>query len=164
MTKKSGKTTKRRKPASSELKDLLGRDRVIGLKTAVEGVNPKDKIGSSKVDMTLLSVHAKVQWALALMDGATKYGPYNWRVEPVQMRTYLGAAYRHLDCVLEDEELASDSLVHHLGHVMACCSIIIDSMAVGKMVDDRPVLGQGSSIIDLANKFIKEQKPEGWGR
>jgi hypothetical protein len=145
-------------------KDLLGRERVIGLNTVAGGVNPKDKIGAAKVDMTLLSTHAKLAWALAQMDGATKYGPYNWRIEPVQARTYLSAAYRHLDSFLENETDAPDSLIPHLGHVMACCAILIDAMTLGKMVDDRPVLGIGSKQQQIANAFIKNEKPEGWGR
>lgn len=151
-------------PFPKEQKDMLGRHKVIGLKTIGEGVNPKDKIGAAKVDMTLLSTHAKIAWALAQMDGGDKYGVYNYRVEPIQIRTYLSAAYRHLDAYLESEELAPDSLTHHLGHVMACCGILIDAAAVGKLIDDRPVLGQGSSAISRANDFIKNQKPKGWGR
>jgi hypothetical protein len=137
--------------------------KISGLKTSGEGVNPKDKIGASKVDFTIIPHSAKVQWALAQMDGVTKYGAYNWRVEPVQVMTYLSAAERHLDAFREGEEVADDSLVHHLGHVMACCAIIIDAMAVGKAIDNRPVLGQGSTHMKIANTLIKE-KPAGWGR
>jgi hypothetical protein len=137
--------------------------KISGLKTPGEGVNPKDKIGASKVDFTIIPHSAKVQWALAQMDGVTKYGAYNWRVEPVQVMTYLSAAERHLDAFREGEEVADDSLVHHLGHVMACCAIIIDAMAVGKAIDNRPVLGQGSTHMKIANTLIKE-KPAGWGR
>lgn len=153
-------------PQDHHQKDLLGRDRVIGLKNANSGVgvNPKDRIGASKVDFTLIPTSAKVALTLALMDGATKYGPYNWRVEPVQFRTYLGAAERHLEAVKEGEEHARDSLIQHLGHVMACCAILIDAAAQGKIVDDRPINGQGADIIETINNWIKNQKPEGWGR
>lgn len=150
----------------AESRDILGRNRVIGLKNANSdiGVNPKDRIGAAKVDFTLIPTSAKIALALALMDGATKYGPYNWRVEPVQFRTYLGAAERHLEDVKEGEEIARDSLVEHLGHVMACCAILIDAHYQGKLVDDRPINGQGADLIEMANEFIKTQKPEGWGR
>ena len=104
--------------------------RKIGLRSGSSdvGVNPKDKIGAAKVDLTLIPAKASAHMAFALMDGATKYGPYNWRVEPVQLRTYISAAKRHLDDFLESEEVAADSLGHHLGHAMACCAIIIDAM------------------------------------
>lgn len=151
-------------PAPTPPKDLLGRDRIIGLKSHQEGVNPKDRIGASKVDFTLIPTSAKVALALALMDGATKYGAYNWRVEPIQIRTYLGAAERHLEDFKESETYARDSLVQHLGHTMACCAILIDAISQGTVVDDRPINGIGADIIEEANNFIKEKKPEGWGR
>lgn len=146
-------------------KDALGRDRVNGLKSdAGVGVNPKDRVGATKVDLTLIPTSAKVALALALMDGATKYGPYNWRVEPVQLRTYIGAAERHLEDFKEGEEVARDSLIDHLGHVMACCAIMIDAMSQGTFVDDRPINGKGADIIEHYNEWIKTNKPEGWGR
>lgn len=151
---------------AEEPKDLLGRKRVIGLRNADSnvGVNPKDRIGSAKVDYTVCPPSARVAWALAQMDGVTKYGPYNWRVEPIQLRTYIAAAGRHLDDFLDGEEEAADSQIKHLGHVMACCAIMIDAMKTGTFVDDRPIKGNASQVIEEANKFIKESKPEGWGR
>lgn len=149
-------------------KDLLGRNRVIGLKNADGsiGVNPKDRIGASKVDFSLIPTSAKVALALALMDGANKYGQYNWRVEAIQTRTYLSAAERHLEDYKESEETARDSLIKHLGHTMACCAILIDAAVHGKLIDDRPiVLGKsGADLIEEVNQWIKENKPEGWGR
>lgn len=146
--------------------DLLGRVRVIGLRSADStiGVNPKDRIGSTKVDLTLIPGTSQVYEALALMDGATKYGPYNWRKEPIQLRTYIGAAMRHLQDFLDGEEVAPDSGVKHLGHVKACCSIMMDAMEVGTYIDDRPIEGCTYRVIEDANRFIKTSKPEGWGR
>lgn len=145
-------------------KNIFGQDRVIGLKTANEGINPKDRIGASKVDFTLIPTSAKVAEALALMDGATKYGPYNWRVEPVLIRTYLAAAERHLESFKEGELNATDSLIQHLGHVKACCSILIDALSQGTAIDDRPINGKGADIIQEANNWIKNDKPSNWGR
>ena len=141
--------------------------KVIGLKNASSevGVNPKDRIGASKVDLTALPSTAMIAWALAQMDGGTKYGLYNWRIEPVQMRTYIGAAQRHLLAFLEGEEYAGDSGVKHLGHVMACAAIIIDAMYHDRAVDDRPVnQGVTADLINATNDWIKLNKPEGWGR
>lgn len=140
--------------------------KVIGLKTGDNsvGVNPKDKIGASKVDFTLIPTSAKIAMALALMDGAQKYGAYNWRVEPVQLLTYIGAAERHLEAFKESEAVATDSLIEHLGHVMACCGIMIDALKQGTFTDNRPVNGQGGNLITEANNWIAENKPAGWGR
>lgn len=146
-------------------KDLLGRNRVIGLKNAAgseSGVNPKDRIGSFKVDMTLIPVSAKIEVALALQDGVYKYGEYNWRVEPVLLRTYISAAYRHLDDFLESEQDAKDSLVHHLGHVMACCAIMIDAIKQGTATDDRPINGQ-PDLMDVGAKRAKRMREKYFG-
>lgn len=145
-------------------KDMLGRDRVIGLKNAdgKVGINPKDRIGATKLDYTLVPSTAYSAMTLAFMDGATKYGPYNWRVEPIQIRTYLAAMMRHIQDVLESEEVAPDSLIDHLGHVMSGAGILIDAISFGTVIDDRPIPHHGA--VGKANAFIKEQKPEGWGR
>lgn len=141
-------------------------DRAIGLKNAKSemGVNPKDRIGASKVDFSLIPTSAKIELALALMDGATKYGAYNWRVEPIQARTYISAAERHLEDFKESEEFDPVSLCHHLGHLMACAAILIDAIQQHTLVDDRPINGQGADLIRAANEFIATKKPVGWGR
>ncbi len=140
--------------------------KVVGLKNANSeiGINPKDKIGSLSVDFTLCPQSAYIEWALGHMDGATKYGPYNWRVEPIQARTYIAAAIRHLTDFLEDEQKAPDSGVHHLGHAMSCCAILIDAEACGTLIDDRPVKGNGSKRLETVKKWIKSTKPVAWGR
>lgn len=143
--------------------------KVIGLRNADQsvGVNPKDRIGATKVDPTVIPRSAKIALALALMDGGEKYGLYNWRKEPVQLRTYLGAAERHLDDFLDGQQNAGDSLIAHLGHAMACCAIIIDAIDQGTFVDDRPICreGRGAAFLyEEGAEFIKQNKPEGWGR
>lgn len=154
------------KPEPTATKDA----RVHGLRNYNTGVNPKDRIGATKVDLSICSPIALAHWAFAQMDGVTKYGPYNWRKEPVLARTYIAAAQRHLLDYLDGQEYASDSNAHHLGHVMACCAILLDAEAQGTLVDDRPMQSydwNSMSVVDLfeqMNQIIKEQKPEGWGR
>lgn len=101
-------------------------------------VNPKDLIGVKKVSFTKTSSIALAHCAMAMMDGARKYGAYNWRDKPVLATIYVDAALRHLLAWYEGEEMAEDSGVHHLGHAMACCSILLDAMAYDALVDDRP--------------------------
>ena len=76
---------------------------------------------------------------MAMMDGAEKYGPYNWRKISVRASIYIDAAKRHLDAWFEGQECASDSKVHHLGHALACCAILLDAQACGRLIDDRPL-------------------------
>lgn len=105
-----------------------------------KGVNPKDLIGSKKVSITKFPVIGTIQGAMAMMDGAEKYGPYNWRDNAVIASIYVDAAFRHLMTWFEGQEAASDSKAHHLGHAIACCAILLDAQATGNLVDDRPLL------------------------
>ncbi|WP_370200055.1 dATP/dGTP diphosphohydrolase domain-containing protein [Bradyrhizobium elkanii] len=50
--------------------------------------------------------------AMAMKNGAKKYGPYNWRSNKVRMTIYIEAAQRHLAALLDGEDKASDSQVH----------------------------------------------------
>lgn len=90
---------------------------------------------------------------MAMMDGAAKYGAWNWRDKEVIASIYIDAAKRHLDCWFEGQETASDSKVHHLGHAIACCAILLDAQAKDKMVDDRP---KDPDNLDFLEKVLAE--------
>lgn len=114
--------------------------------------NPKTAIGVTKVPLHLVPPSAKHYLALAFKDGAAKYGPYNWRDNKVSCSVYVGAAQRHLDAFWDGEDLSRDAKVHHLGHVMACCAIILDAMSIEMLNDDRPTKG---ATPDLQEAFAK---------
>jgi hypothetical protein len=131
--------------------------KAVGLRVPKSvGVNPKDRIGALKVDFTLIPPPALLQLALAQMDGAEKYGEYNWRVEPVQIRTYLGAMMRHI-LSYQEGEMYDASGVHHLGHVMACCAIIIDGESHGSTTDNRPLPSDFALQLAHANDILREK-------
>jgi hypothetical protein len=113
--------------------------------------DPKGLIGASKVDLSLVPRSAVIHLATAMMDGGVKYGPYNWREKPVQSMTYIAAAERHLGQFLDGENYDPISKVHHLGHLMACCAIILDSMECGVLIDNRPPVGPAGDIIRRFN-------------
>lgn len=103
-----------------------------------EGVNPKDLLGTKKIPLDLLPPVANIHAALAHLDGASKYGPYNWRDYPVKASIYVAAIKRHVDAFEDGEDFAPDSRAHHLGHAIAGCNILLDAMEHGQLVDDRP--------------------------
>lgn len=105
---------------------------------AVKDTNPKDAAATTRIPLWLLSPIAKAHWALAQFAGMLKYGAWNWRVAGVRASIYCSAANRHLDAYLSGEELDPVDGTHHLANVMACCAIILDAKAAGKLVDDRP--------------------------
>lgn len=103
--------------------------------------NPKSRFGLTKVSLTKVPASALVHMADAMMDGADKYGPCNWRDTNVSASIYVDAAFRHIMAWYDGEEAASDSEVHHLGHAMASLGIILDAMESDTLVDDRPTKG-----------------------
>jgi len=112
-----------------------------------EDANPKTLIGATKVDLSLIPPAAKIHLATAMMDGAKKYGAYNWRDKKVPMMTYIAAAQRHLDQLLDGEDYDPVSFVHHIGHMMACGAIIADAMETNNLIDDRPKPGSAGGMI-----------------
>ena len=114
--------------------------------TMMNDNNPKTRLGALKVPLHLVPPSASHYLALALADGAKKYGPYNWRGEPISVSTYYGAMKRHVDAFWDGQDEASDSNVHHLAHAMACCALMLDAMECGKLVDDRPTEGPAARL------------------
>ncbi|MBS7741422.1 MULTISPECIES: dATP/dGTP diphosphohydrolase domain-containing protein [unclassified Chelatococcus] len=123
-----------------------------------DDTNPKDRAGSCRVDLSLFPAAGLIHGAHAMMDGADKYDPYNWREKKVRTRVYIAAAQRHLLDYLDGEDTADDSGAHHLGHAIACCAIILDAMETGNLVDDRPVPGKASAILKRLEAVIRSKK------
>lgn len=126
--------------------------------TSDDLINPKTLIGARRVDLSLLPPAGVIHGAHAMMDGAEKYGPYNWREKKVPARTYIAAAQRHLADFLDGEALATDSGVHHLGHVIGCCAIVLDAMETGNLIDDRPKPGAAAAILARLEIAILERR------
>lgn len=114
----------------------------------VTSTNPKDVFGRMKPDVTLIAPVALIVEALAMANGAKKYGPFNWREKTVAARVYTAACMRHLLAWNDGEEMAVDSGIHHLGHARACLGILLDAQANGTLVDDRPMKGRASEMIE----------------
>lgn len=121
------------------------------------GTNPKDLVGAKKVSITKLPAVAVLHAAHAMMNGAEKFGSYNWRENKVQAEIYIDAALRHINLWNEREECATDSGVHHLGHAMACLAILLDAQETGNLVDNRPPSSEGfSKALSRLNEKIEK--------
>lgn len=99
--------------------------------------NPKTQFGITKPGDWYSPPIPYYEYSMAHLQGALKYGHFNWRDDPVTISTYIEAAKRHVDLFKAGQENASDTGIHHLAHAMCCFSIIIDAMAHGTMTDDR---------------------------
>jgi len=118
--------------------------------------NPKDLLGAKKVGLSSVPAIAIAHEACAMMDGAIKYGAYNWRTNAVVARIYADAAKRHIDLWLEGQEVAEDSGVHHLGHARACLGILLDAKVTGNLIDDRPVVGASAEAYSKEMNRLTE--------
>jgi hypothetical protein len=118
--------------------------------------NPKDAIGSGKLPLHLWPVTATVHGALALLDGAGKYGRTNYRAIGVRASIYFDAAVRHLNAWFEGEDCAPDSGVHHLGHALACIAVILDAEAAEKLTDDRMYPGGYARLVQRLTPLVNE--------
>lgn len=124
--------------------------------TTIRDTNPKTVYGQAKPSIGLIPGTALLHMADAFADGAKKYGPANWRVDPVSTSTYINAAYRHILAYFDGRETsADDSGVHHLGHAAACLAILLDAEAQGTLVDDRPPAGATPQLIKKLTKDVK---------
>ena len=108
--------------------------------------NPKTLTGVTKIPLHLVPPVAIHHEALAFADGATKYGPYNWRDKQVSSSIYYAAAMRHLMAWWDGEELSEDAGVKHLAHARACLAILLDAESINKLNDDRPTKGAASAL------------------
>ena len=120
--------------------------------------NPKALYGAQKPDLSLLPPVGLHHAALALEEGARKYGPFNWRDSPVEARTYVAAAMRHLCDYADRTDRASDSDVHNLGHVIACCLILLDATEGGHLIDNRATVpGKSAEVLERLKAWKVER-------
>ena len=119
------------------------------------GTNPKDLLGMAKVSLSKFPPAARIYGALAMADGARKYGAFNWREKKVIASIYKDAMDRHMEAWFDGEENAEDSGYPHLAHALACIAIIIDAKETGNLYDDRPVPGAAGRLIKQWTKSVK---------
>jgi Domain of unknown function (DUF5664) len=110
--------------------------------------NPKDAIGIRKMAFSVLPWQVLCRVALAMMEGAAKYGRHNYRAAGVRASVYFDAVVgRHLTDWWEGTDIDPDSGLHHIDKAIAGLMVMRDSMLQGNFVDDRPPRACG---IDMA--------------
>ena len=99
--------------------------------------NPKTAVALNKPRLSDVPPVALFTLGAAMSDGAKKYGRFNWRDTSVTASVFYDAMMRHLTAWYNGENHADDSHVHHLGHLMASCAILLDAEVHGVFKDDR---------------------------
>lgn len=124
--------------------------------------NPKDAVGTKKVPFSVVSAPVVGELALAMMEGARKYGRHNYRVAGVRGSVYYDACLRHLMAWWEGEDMDPDSGLSHVTKAMACLTVLRDSMLIGNWKDDRPPKSKDGWVVKLNHqaKEIINKYPE----
>lgn len=139
--------------------ELTRQDRMVLGDIEKEGVtmkptNPKDIAGSSKVPMnSMLSGAVMGEVALALFEGALKYGRHNYRKDGIRASVYYDAVGRHLSAWWEGEDIDEESGISHISKAMAGLHILRDCDIRGYCNDDRPP--KTEDFIALLNERTK---------
>jgi hypothetical protein len=120
--------------------------------------NPKDAIGATKAPLSLVPDTARVAMAMGFLEGATKYGRYNWRAAGVRASIYMDAAQRHLAKWWNGEDIDPDSGLPHLAKAMCCLAVLVDAAECDKLSDDRPPRAPVAEMIDRATPLVGEIK------
>ena len=129
--------------------------------------NPKDRVASSRLDLSLFPSTARAYGALAMTEGDLKYGGYNYRIAGVKASIYYAAANRHLDKWFNGEWADQKTGVPHLASALACIGVLIDAIECNKLNDDRPPKCNMDTLLEnMEKKVIHLQKlfPDGQDR
>ncbi len=118
--------------------------------------NPKDAIGARKIDVGLVPDSAITGLAVALTEGALKYGRYNWRVVGVRASIYHAACKRHLKKWWNGQDEDPATTVHHIDNAMACLAILRDAMLYQKLTDDRPPSPSSNAMAEFIDAQEKK--------
>lgn len=123
----------------------------------VKDTNPKDGVGTRKWRQ-YATVPACVLWevGVGMLEGALKYGRYNYRIAGVRASVYTDAAKGHIDQWTEGEDLDPDSRLSHI--TKAICSLVVlrDAMINNKLVDDRPPKANLDAVRDELQTRVEE--------
>lgn len=109
-----------------------------GQPTPKAATNPKQAFGDTKIPVGLVPLTFIYGVAVALFEGASKYGRWNWRKSKVEASTYVHATGRHLFKWYHGENCDPVTRINHLYNAAASLCILIDAEVAGTLIDDRP--------------------------
>lgn len=126
--------------------------------TSSKPTNPKDAIAGTRVPLHLVPSTLEMYAALAFLEGATKYGSYNWRRAGVRASVYRAAMDRHMIRWWNGEDDDPITHVPHLASIIASAAIILDSKECNKLTDDRPPKIDTTALIARLEPVIARVK------
>lgn len=150
---------------TSSEKPLTGHDvfKPISDGDNTKATNPKDLQGLKKVPIASVIPWGVIRrMALALLEGAFKYGRHNYRVEGVLASVYVDAAVGHIADWWEGQDQDPDSTICHIDKAIASLAILSEAIDTCIIRDDRPPnVYRGLSVRnDPAVDMLKRKYPE----
>jgi hypothetical protein len=100
--------------------------------------NPKRAAGLKKAPLSVVPMCVIAEQGLAMLEGAVKYGRFNWRATELVASDYFDATNRHLIAWFEGEDIDPDSGLSHITKAISTLVVLRDSMIQGMLIDDRP--------------------------
>lgn len=136
----------------------------VAPRAATQSGDPKAAYATTKPALHLNPPAGEIHQSCSMLNGAIKYGPFNWREgDGVEVMTYIGAMKRHIAQFEDGEDTETDPITgitfHHLAAVMATASIVLDAKECGKLIDNRPPKGAASALIQRLT--VKKEKSSG---
>ncbi|MGD9724364.1 MAG: dATP/dGTP diphosphohydrolase domain-containing protein [Pirellulales bacterium] len=124
-----------------------------------DNTNPKDLAGRAKPQMGYFPVGAMEPLARVMELGAKKYGPYNWRQQPIRNMDYAHAALRHLTAWIGGQSIDPESGISHLAHVASRMAIVLDAESVGTAIEDRSWMAAGGVLEAPGAELVATSQP-----
>jgi hypothetical protein len=100
--------------------------------------NPKEAIGINKAPMSCVPPRVMAELGLGMLEGALKYGKFNYRASGARASVYYDATMRHLMAWYEGEDVDKDSDLNHITKALSSLVVLRDAMLQGSLIDDRP--------------------------
>lgn len=126
------------------------------MSTDTKPTNPKDVIGSTKMDLGLVPYSGIVGAARAFLEGALKYGRFNWRIAGVRSSIYHAALLRHVAKWWNGQDFDTTTHIHHLDNAIACLMILRDAEVYEKLNDDRPPCPNPNAMADFIDEVAMD--------
>ena len=118
-------------------------------------INPKDVNANNKIPYSCVPSTVIAELAVAMLEGARKYGRHNYRVVNILSSIYTDAAKRHIDAYIEGEDIDEDSRLHHITKAIASLVVLRDAMIQNTLIDDRPPRSP-KYWMELLNEKVEE--------
>lgn len=110
----------------------------VGEQQYVDSKNPKYAQGIRKFTMCVVPACVLGEVGVAMLEGAYKYGAYNYRQTKIDASTYYDSTMRHVMSWWEGEDMDPDSGLHHITKAITSLVVLRDSMINDMIIDDRP--------------------------